>query len=161
MKPIEGRASITFSSSTTRSRWIGSGSTGCCGPKGMIVRAMIWVLGFGGGWQRGGCYSGGRRGRCGRGGSSRLHCRRFGAPERKLHGRLIQVAVEIHRHAIDLHVEQIVQFVFIEECAPVDGSDTWHSGTIRRHLETEVRQAAFAVKAVRQFHILGQAGGAG
>ena len=40
MKPMDGRASMTFSSSTTRSRWIGSGSTGCCGPKGMTVRAI-------------------------------------------------------------------------------------------------------------------------
>ena len=40
INPMEGRASTTFSSSTTRSRWIGSGNTGCCGPKGMTVRAI-------------------------------------------------------------------------------------------------------------------------
>src|SRR5208337_3792972 len=39
-KPIEGRASTTFSSSTTRSKWTGSGNTGCCGPKGITVRAI-------------------------------------------------------------------------------------------------------------------------
>src|ERR1035441_1501441 len=105
MKPMEGRASITFSSSTTRSRWIGSGSTGCCGPKGMIVRAMVWVSVIGGG-QRGGC---GRRwgrrcgGHCRRG----LYDGRFGAAEGELHRRLIEMAVEVHRHAIDLHIEQV------------------------------------------------------
>ena len=37
INPIEGMASTTFSSSITRSRWTGSGSTGCWGPKGIIV----------------------------------------------------------------------------------------------------------------------------
>ena len=37
MKPICGTASMTVSSSTTRSRCKGSGSTGCWGPNGMTV----------------------------------------------------------------------------------------------------------------------------
>src|ERR1035438_10735390 len=106
MKPMEGRASMTFSSSTTRSRWIGSGSTGCCGPKGMVVRAMVRVSGFGGC----GCRCGGR---CGRGRGCGFYDRRLGASERELHRCLVQVAMEIYRHAIDLHVEQIVQLVLI------------------------------------------------
>src|ERR1035437_9966776 len=125
MKPMEGRASMTFSSSTTRSRWIGSGRTGCCGPKGMIVRAMVWVLGFGG-RRRSGCR------RRGRGGCRRRGCglgdRRFGAPERELHIGLVEMPMEIHRHAIDLHVEQVVQLILIKEGAPIDGGDAWQPG---------------------------------
>ena len=62
--------------------------------------------------------------------------------------------MEIHRHAIDLHVEQVVQLILIKESAPVNGGDTWQPGSFREHLKAQVRQAAFAVKAVGQFHVL-------
>src|ERR1035437_9044851 len=139
MKPIDGRASITFSSSTTRSRWIGSGSTGCCGPKGMIVRAMVWVSVIGGGQRGGGCCW--SVGQCRRSRRSRLYDWRFGAAEGEFHRRLIEMAVEVHRHAIHLHVEQVVQLILIEERAPVDGADTWQPGSLGEHLEAQVRQA--------------------
>ena len=36
-----GTASTTVSSSSTKSRWTGSGSTGCCGPNGIMLLFAI------------------------------------------------------------------------------------------------------------------------
>src|SRR5208282_291016 len=100
---MEGRASTTFSSSTTRSRWIGSGRTGCCGPKGMMVRAIGLIPG---------------RSRSGRGfGGGRV-----GLAKGKFHGRVVQIAVKVHRHSLHVDVEEVVHFIFVEEGAGVDGT---------------------------------------
>src|ERR1035437_8219702 len=158
MKPMDGRASMTFSSSTTRSRWIGSGSTGCCGPKGMIVRAMMWdsVLG---GWLRGSC---GRR--RGRGGGWRRrwgpYDGRFCAPEGKLHCRFVEVTVEIHHHAMDLHVKQIIQFILVEKSAPVDRGDAWQSCPLGERVEAQFGEVSFGVKDISQLGVPREARGA-
>ena len=41
---MDGTARTTFSSFSSRSRWIGSGRTGCCGPKETVVSSAIAIL---------------------------------------------------------------------------------------------------------------------
>ena len=43
-KPMDGTARTTFSSFSSRSKWIGSGRTGCCGPKETVVSSAIAIL---------------------------------------------------------------------------------------------------------------------
>ena len=68
--------------------------------------------------------------------------------------------VEIHRHAIHLHIEQIVHLVLVEERAPVDRADARHAGFRRGHLQAQVNQLEVAVETIGQLHMLRQARGA-
>src|SRR5579872_1459743 len=101
MKPMEGMASTTVSSSITKSRCRGSGRTGCWGPKGMTVFSAMGGLG--------------RRGH-------RLlgsHC----LDERGLLRFHVEIAFEIQRQAFDLHAEEVLQFVLIDEGRQVAAGD--------------------------------------
>ena len=67
--------------------------------------------------------------------------------------------MEIHRHTIHLHIEQVVQLILIKEGAPIDGGDAWQPSPFREDLQAQVCQAAFEVEAIGQFELFGQPSG--
>ena len=72
--------------------------------------------------------------------------------------RLVRIAVKIHRHAVHLHVEQVVDFVFVKEHAEIDGADAGQVRLFAGQVQAQVGQAVLKVEAVGQFHGFRQAG---
>ncbi len=57
---------------------------------------------------------------------------RFSAAKRIFDSGIVKVAFKIDRHIGDLDVEQVVNFIFVNEGAPINRADTRNPGALGR-----------------------------